>query len=381
MGINKRRASELASEFWSNIDRRRGLCDTCNTILYSGEGYLSNPGPGHGRSPDLLCEECFDRCTWAAAYSGPIPRQDPLGRIIEEFTLRDSIGVVEAISAYGKYAKRPRYELTYVDIILAIVEGYRMQGHSIDRVFCYRAVAVNYAEEVRLRCGRDDSSSSMPNSVDAREIKLIFKDSKVLDDAIPQYLKTAMQAALQISDDELKGMLTSTDIAEVKAACQLIAKSKNQRFGHLLVTQLHDPRKNDMIAWAIAEIGFQSAVPHLIDVLAKSLRMEFPSDAHAEWIAQALQKLGGSRAIDVLVDFVAHPNALDKQLVDTTLFHLDRKRAISRLRRAWKDGKSDKVHVFQALKALGCPPPDAMPTAMNPPAPKKSSWFRRLVRW
>ena len=92
MGTNKPKARELAVAWWNSDQgarsRARGfaICDSCNSRIAVGEGYLCNPAVvGVGgipsamfSSPDLVCESCFDR----KSYEPWDPKQT--ARMIEE---------------------------------------------------------------------------------------------------------------------------------------------------------------------------------------------------------------------------------------------------------------------------------------------------------
>jgi hypothetical protein len=82
MGRSKERAHQLALRWWASSGRSDGACDSCNSDIAKGEGYLCQPaivGMSVGgmftdlsASPDLLCERCFDRSSSAQPFEGQI---------------------------------------------------------------------------------------------------------------------------------------------------------------------------------------------------------------------------------------------------------------------------------------------------------------------
>ena len=80
MGTNKSKARELAIGWWeleiASDARERGYAN-CDSIwrhkISVGEGYLCNPSRMGDRTPDLVCEKCFDEYPydpWDGGYSG-----------------------------------------------------------------------------------------------------------------------------------------------------------------------------------------------------------------------------------------------------------------------------------------------------------------------
>jgi len=87
MGKRKSSAHKLARKFWDlRPEKKDAVCDKCNSTIRRGQGYLCKPaitgfGIGIGdsadvladvsRSPDLVCEHCFDASPSALPFRRP----------------------------------------------------------------------------------------------------------------------------------------------------------------------------------------------------------------------------------------------------------------------------------------------------------------------
>lgn len=69
MGYNKDKARALALNWWKKSRRADALCDLCGVKLGKGAGYLCKSSTTV-ISPDLLCENCFDRHSSSTAFEG-----------------------------------------------------------------------------------------------------------------------------------------------------------------------------------------------------------------------------------------------------------------------------------------------------------------------
>lgn len=61
MGTNKDKARQMAQNWWGSSSKEIARCDSCSCTIRAGEGCLCRPSHVGDRTPDLVCEKCFDK--------------------------------------------------------------------------------------------------------------------------------------------------------------------------------------------------------------------------------------------------------------------------------------------------------------------------------